>query len=83
LGEVKIKPLKKHVITQAFSKGNWSQFFLPMSAINANTELKALFEQPMKVYYIGSTMEKSTIEQKLCIEYDAIVFIDKTTAAKP
>ncbi|MFM7681986.1 MAG: erythromycin esterase family protein [Bacteroidota bacterium] len=83
LGEVKIKPLKKHVITQAFSKGNWSQFFLPMSAINANTGLKALFEQPMKVYYIGSTMEKSTIEQKLCVEYDAIIFIDKTTAAKP
>lgn len=83
LGEVEIKPLKKHVITQAFSKGNWPQFFLPMSAINENTELKTHFEQPMKVYYIGSTMEKSTIEQKLGVEYDAIVFIDKTTAAKP
>ncbi|MCA6414868.1 MAG: hypothetical protein IM589_04075, partial [Cytophagales bacterium] len=66
-----------------FALGKWSQFFLPMSAINGNAELKALFDKPMKVYFIGSTMEKSTVEQRLGAEYDAIVFLEKTTGTKP
>ncbi|MCA6405688.1 MAG: erythromycin esterase family protein, partial [Cytophagales bacterium] len=83
LGELKIDPKPEHTITQAFALGKWSQFFLPMSAINGNAELKALFDKPMKVYFIGSTMEKSTVEQRLGAEYDAIVFLEKTTGTKP
>lgn len=83
LGDLKIDPKPEHTITQAFALGKWSQFFLPMSAINGNAELKALFDTPMKVYFIGSTMEKSTLEQKLGAEYDAIVFLEKTTGTKP
>ncbi|MFN7654990.1 MAG: hypothetical protein ACK5PC_17240, partial [Cyclobacteriaceae bacterium] len=63
--------------------GKWSQFFLPVSAVNANVELSKLFSTPQKVYFIGSTLEKSTVEQKLGVYYDAIVFIEKTTAVKP
>ncbi|MFN7186673.1 MAG: erythromycin esterase family protein [Cyclobacteriaceae bacterium] len=83
LGELKIDPKPEHSITQAFALGKWSQFFLPISAIDGNAELKALFDTPMKVYFIGSTMEKSTVEQKLGAEYDAIVFLENTTGTKP
>jgi erythromycin esterase len=83
LGVTKIDPKPEHVITQAFALGKWSQFFLPVSAVNANVELSKLFSTPQKVYFIGSTLEKSTVEQKLGVYYDAIVFIEKTTAVKP
>ncbi|MFM8913412.1 MAG: erythromycin esterase family protein, partial [Flammeovirgaceae bacterium] len=83
LGEAKIDPKPEHAITQAFALGNWSQFFLPMSAISGNVEFKNLFSRPMNVYFIGADLEKSTVQQKLGIEYDAIVFLEKTTATSP
>jgi hypothetical protein len=79
----KIDPKPEHVITQAFALGKWSQFFLPISAVNANVELSKLFSTPQKVYFIGSTLEKSTLEQKLGVYYDAIVFIEKTNGTTP
>jgi erythromycin esterase len=83
LGVTKIDPKPEHVITQAFALGKWSQFFLPISAVNANVELSKLFSTPQKVYFIGSTLEKSTLEQKLGVYYDAIVFIEKTNGTTP
>ena len=83
LGELKIDPKPKHALTQAFAKGKWSQFFLPMSAVNQNSDLKSLFNRPNKFYYIGSTNEKVTIEQNLAADYDAIIFIEKTSATRP
>ncbi|MCA6444742.1 MAG: erythromycin esterase family protein [Bacteroidetes bacterium] len=83
LGEYKIDPKSEHVITQAFVKGNWLQFFLPMSAISGKPELKNLFSKSWKIYFIGSDIEKTTVEQNLGTAYDAIVFLNKTTATKP
>jgi erythromycin esterase-like protein len=83
LGEFKIDPKPEHYLTQAFAKGKWSQFFLPMNAVNQNSELKALFNKPIKFYFIGATTEKVSIEQNLLMGYDAIVFLEKTSATKP
>ena len=54
-----------------------------MSAIDGNAELKALFDKLKKVYFIGSTMEKTTVEPRLGAEHDAVVFLEKTTGTKP
>lgn len=83
LGEFKIDPKPEHYLTQAFAQGKWSQFFLPMNAVNQNSELKALFNKPIKFYFIGATTEKVSIEQNLLMGYDAIVFLEKTSATKP
>ena len=82
LGEATIAPKEEHVLTQAFAKGQWSQFFLPMSAITGNTALENLFFRPTKIYFIGADLERSTVDQTLGIEYDAIVFLEKTKATK-
>lgn len=83
LGEARIDPKPEHVLTQAFADGKWSQFFMLSSSISGNKALENLFLRPSKVYFIGADLERSTIEQTLGLEYDAIVFLEKTTATRP